>query len=212
VTYLARAENLKLNLRKSKGNATVSRSTNRLRDGIIILAGCCWLGSIAAQLIWHILGIFLEPQSDKEVLSLIPCIAHSIRDRSSDIACYGQATEMLPKFLLFGLLAFWWHPKLLQASRSRGSLSKQKDYYALQLVFLVLRIGGYLFMTRNGIHNYVNSRPIHGFMAMFIAIVSLLCLLHRVSLTSIFQVHSVIPLDSQVPETSCHGRFSTQIG
>jgi hypothetical protein len=172
VTYLARAENLKLNLRKSKRGATMARGTNRLRDAIIIISGFGWLCSIAAQFVWHLFGIILEPQLDSLELGPIQCLAHSIQDWSSDRGCYEKAAQWLPQFLVLGVIAFWWHPKLLEASRTRGSLSKQKDYYALQAVFLVLRIGGYIFITRNGMDDYVTSRPIHGFMAMFIAIVS----------------------------------------
>lgn len=185
MTYIARAENLKLNLDRTRKGQAGDRRPSLLRDSVIASAGFVWITCILIELLWHVSGIFLvnHPAS----LSPFPwCIVDSIRTRSVDLDCYNQTTNLLPTILSFSLLFSWWNPQLWKASRNRGTLSHQKDYYSLQAIFFAIRTAGYWLLTRQSSQSsqstqatqstqpIIPPRAIHGFLTIFIIIVSLL--------------------------------------
>jgi hypothetical protein len=172
MTYLARAENLKLSLQRTRRGEAENLPRNYVLDTALVAGGIVWFGSILAQLMWHILGITLEAQWEQQSATLSQCVVQSIQSWSTDLICYEKATSLLPKALILALLSSWWHRKLHIASRTRGTLAKQKDYYTLQAIFLLVRILGYWFLTRKPTSMAMSSQPLHGFMAVFIAIVS----------------------------------------
>ena len=200
MTYLARAENLRRNLDKNRSGKPDIVERNFALETAIFLGGLAWFASLAAELLWHILGITIEQHSNQLSFSFPTCVVQSIRTWTTNAACFESMTQLVPKILLISTLSSWWHPKLHQASHTKGSLSKQKDYYALQIIFVLVRGVGYWLSTRHATDSPASRQPIHGFMAVFITIVSVRHLLSTQTLT-LPSVHHIFSLHSPIPQT-----------
>lgn len=176
MTYLARAENLKLTLERSRRGRSRKQS-HLIRDLVIRVGGLAWFGTILCQIMWHTLGI-LHQDPSQGIVPYPQCIYKSFQSKVTNLYCLDRTTSLIPTILVIGVLSSWWNPKLLKASRTAGRLLKLRDYYAIQGLFIIARIGGYLMLTKRITRDSPEDhRRIHGFLLVFLTVVSYL--LHR---------------------------------
>jgi hypothetical protein len=170
MTYLARAENLKLNLgRKRNGWAHKSFSTWK-RDLLIIMAGLLWTLSTTSQFLWHTLGANFSFRLLHQY-NLIPvALVDRLNVEAWDMEIYNRAAEYIPIIIGVAVLTSWWNPQLLSASRNTGKLLRMKDYYMIQVIFVAFRLLGYWGVRRASSTLPVPLHAWHGFMAVFIFI------------------------------------------
>jgi hypothetical protein len=170
MTYLARAENLKLNLgRKRNGWAHKSFSTWK-RDLFIILAGFLWIFSTTSQFLWHLLGANLYFRLLHKSNLIPDVLVDYFNIEAWDMHIYTGATAYIPIIIGIAVFSSWWNPQLLNASRNTGKLLRMKDYYMIQLIFFAFRVLGYWGITQSSHALPVPLHAWHGFMAVFILI------------------------------------------
>jgi hypothetical protein len=169
MTYLARTENLKLTLQKTKKGLMPYQEGTGWRDVIIFVGGCAWWVSILGQLVYHLMGLSL--QTEKVEGSSFPvCLIQSAVTRSTEFGCYRSMTSLMPMFLLSGLLSIWWNNKLSKSASGYGRLTNLNDYYFSQLIFLIIRLAAF-WSLRTQRHSAFPER-INGAAIVFIIVVS----------------------------------------
>lgn len=166
MTYLARTENLKLALQKTKKGTSAYNGRTSWKRSLIFLGGCLWWTSVVGQLVWHLLGISLRNETHSYE-GLPACLLDAALSRSSDIRCYRSVTGWVSTFLTCGVLSMWWNNKLSQTASGSGRLMNLNDYYFAQIVFFCVRLVAYLSMQQ--ITAFPPER-IHGAAIVFIIV------------------------------------------
>jgi hypothetical protein len=172
MTYLTRAENLRVTLDKTR-RGLIRRRRRGWRDLAVFLGSLAWFGSILCQFVWHLMGVTLDV-NDAAGTQLPQCLAIFLSKRTSNPACFNAMNDILPWALKFGLLSIWWNNRLLDSVHGAGRLAKLNDYYFLQIVFLGVRFFTYrILRDMDGSDAVIPSEAAHAFMLVFIAIVGL---------------------------------------
>jgi hypothetical protein len=166
MSYLTRAENLRVTLEKTR-RGLVKRRRRGWRDLAIFLGSLAWFGSILCQFAWHLMGVMVQGGDETQ----FPQCLLLLLKGTTNPACIGAVNDILPWAHKAGLLSIWWNNRLLESVHGAGRLAKLNDYYFLQIVFLGVR-----FLTYRIIRNMDESAPseaAHAFILVFIAVVSL---------------------------------------
>jgi hypothetical protein len=171
MTYLTKAENLKVSLDKSR-RAQLRRSTGW--KGMAVFVGMClWHVSVLGQCLWHFMGIMSlrtphRVNEQQVFVSLRECFTQVAILRDVNSSCLDSMTESVPRFLQAGLLSFWWNNRIRDSLRGYGRLSYLNDYYVLQVIFLGIRYAAYWILSKPEEYSLpVPILAVHAFMIIF---------------------------------------------
>lgn len=150
------------------------------------IGSVAWHTSIAGQILWNLGGALTTVEGDEreddglsgDASSFIPtCLARSWSSGRTSFVCSRQLDAMAGLALGLGLLSVWWNPRFQERlDRGSGRLLGLTEYYKLQIIFLVLRVGSYVALTRSPIYDFdaQTMRAMHTFMTIFTLIVCVL--------------------------------------
>jgi hypothetical protein len=178
MTYLTKAENLKVRLDKTRKGDVVRRELG-LKGYIVRLGGIGWYSSILVQIIWHSLGVLSnlpasETPSELQPLSIQSCVRQASRLANIEKGCYDEISCYAFLFPVVGMLSFWWNNRLRESLQGFGRLSHLNDYYLLQAIFLAIRYAAVrLFTHSTRFSPLLPPVPAHTFMIIFSLAVSL---------------------------------------
>jgi len=178
MTYLARTENLKLSLGKTKKGLMPYQNRTSWKDVVVFVGGCAWWTSVVGQLVWHLLG--LSPQIQGAFKSNIPsCLIQSALTRSIDTGCYNAMTGILPMLLLSGVFSIWWNNQLAKSASGFGRLENLNEYWFFQAIFIIIRAGAFWELQQRHHLSTLHSERVHGGAIVFIIVVSTIYFSHR---------------------------------
>lgn len=106
--------------------------------------------------------------------SLSTCLAQSWISGRTTFVCSHQLAAVAGPALGLGFLSIWWNPRFKEKlERGGGRILGLMEYYKIQFIFLVLRFGSYLALTRSPLYDFDTGtrRAIHSFMVIFALIV-----------------------------------------
>ncbi|KAF2663897.1 hypothetical protein BT63DRAFT_430146 [Microthyrium microscopicum] len=172
MTYLARTENLKLSLERTRNGQAMIYGRSNAKDLVILAGALAWWISILGQLIWHGLGIIVDNTIDSR-LSFPSCVASAFVAQQTGMSCYSEMTDVLQYFLLAGLLSIWWNNKISGSATGQGRLTNLNDYYFLQVLFLGARACAFWFLKDPNASTSLPPHAIHGFMIVFTIVCTL---------------------------------------
>lgn len=132
------------------------------RSLVVNVAGLAYFSSLGAQLLWHAMG----SQSVDSPASDFPAACTS---RPVPRKCVETLEKPMKWSLVLGLISLWWNPKWLYKLKDEGRLTGLSAYYRLQLIVLLLRFGGWIWLTEGPSH----MRPmLHSILLIGIALLS----------------------------------------
>jgi hypothetical protein len=177
MTYLTKAENLKVRLDKSRKGDVIRRELG-LKGIFVQLGGIGWYCSILGQMSWHGLGILSELPSPEgnpaqQAISIQSCGRQAARLGNIDKACYEGMSKYAYLFFYAGILSFWWNNRIRESQQGYGRLSHLNDYYLLQIIFFGLRCAAIWLLSQPD--RFVLPLPslaAHAFMIIFSLFVS----------------------------------------
>jgi len=151
---------------------------------LVLMAG--WLGwwsSLTGQAVWNIMGAMVNPdhedglRAEETGATLSTCLQQYTQVRVVTSECASLAAPLAGLALILGVVSIWWNNRLSEKWRLPGCrLVGLKEYYKLQLVVLMARIGAWVFLKDDydaGL-SLPALRAAHLFMLAFIGIVSIL--------------------------------------
>lgn len=152
------------------------------RNAVVMAGSLGWWSSLAGQVVWNILGAMVNPddedglRAEEPGVTLSTCLPQYTEVRLVTSECAALATPIAGLALILGVVSIWWHNRLSDKWRLPGCrLVGLKDYYKLQLVVLMARIGVWVFLKDDYAAelSVPARRAVHFFMLAFIAIVSI---------------------------------------
>lgn len=170
-------------MERSKGGDRSYRRWTWKRLALSI-GSVAWHMSIAGQVLWNLGGALTvkggkrEDGLSSDASSFIPtCFARSWNSGQTTFVCSQAFDTMAGLALGLGLLSIWWNPRFQETlERGRGRILGLTEYYKLQVIFLVLRVGSYVALSRSPIYDFDarTMRAMHSFMIIFTLIVCVL--------------------------------------
>lgn len=149
----------------------------------VVMAGSLgWWSSLAGQAVWNIMGAMVNPDDEdglraEEIEATLPtCLHQYTQVRVMTSECAALAAPIAGLALVLGIISIWWNNRLSEKSRVPGCrMVGLKEYYKLQVVVLMARIGAWMFL-KDGYAAGLSLpalRAAHLFMLAFITIVTI---------------------------------------
>ena len=152
------------------------------RDTLLKAGSLGWWSSLVGQVVWNIMGAMVKPddedglRADETGAGFSTCLQQYTQVGVMTSECTTLAAPIAGLALILGVVSIWWNNRLLEQSRVPGSrMLGLKDYYKLQVVVLMARIGAWICL-RDGSEAGFSSpamKAAHIFMLVFIVIVSI---------------------------------------
>lgn len=179
--YAAKTDHLRRMMERSR------ESSSRVYHGwtwkrvALFIGAVGWYTSIAGQILWN-LGGALTTEGDERGDGLIDdtspsistCLAQSWISGRVTSTCSQQFAALAGPALGLGFLSIWWNPRFKEKlERGSGRILGLTEYYKIQFIFLVLRFGSYLALTRSTVYDFDagTRRAMHSFLIIFALIV-----------------------------------------
>lgn len=112
--------------------------------------------------------------SDDASPSSSTCLSQSWISGRVTFACSQPLAAVAGPALGLGFLSIWWNPRFKEKlERGSGRILGLTEYYKVQFMFLVLRFGSYMALTRTPLYDFDagTRRAMHSFLMMFALIV-----------------------------------------
>ena len=182
--YAAKTDHLRRMMERTREIQEQSGTGSWSWRNVLVMAGSLgWWSSIAGQAIWNIMGAMVKPddfdglRAEETGGTVSTCLRQYTQVREMTSACAALAAPIAGVALVLGVVSIWWNNRLSDRSRIPGCrLIGLKDYYKLQVVVLMARIGAWVSL-KDGYDAGMSLpalRAAHLFMLGFLAIVSLL--------------------------------------
>lgn len=153
------------------------------RDAMVMAGSLGWWTSLAGQAAWNVMGAMVKPdyedglRAEETEATLSICSHQYMQFRVMTSECAALAAPIAGLALVLGVVSIWWNNRLSEKARLPGCrMVGLKDYYKLQVLVLMARIGAWVFL-KDGYAAGLSLpalRAAHLFMLVFIAIVSIL--------------------------------------
>ena len=147
---------------------------------LVTLAGIGWLASLSGQIFWHVHGALedIEPVDglldEAETRSLAACLLQVSTAWLSSRECDKLLHRSIRYAQIFGLLCFWWNPKMQhKLSGKSGRIIGQAEFYLIQAILLTARFLGWKLLTEESAFFFDRQlqRAIHALLLVLIVVV-----------------------------------------
>lgn len=181
--YAAKTDHLRRMMERTREIRDQKSSGSWDWTNIPVMVGwLSWWSSLALQVVWNIIGAMVGTDDEDGLraeatgATLPRCLRQYTQVRVVTSECATLAAPMAGLALSLGIVSIWWNNRLEEKWRRPGCrLVGLKDYYKLQLIVLMVRIGAWVSL-KDGYDTDLSISALkaaHLFMLAFIAIVSL---------------------------------------
>ncbi|KAI9671861.1 MAG: hypothetical protein M1831_003389 [Alyxoria varia] len=199
--YFAKTDHIRRVMEKTKAGALGTGKPKGWlwRSWLFWLAGMAWWASMLLQTTWHALSALSAWQKSEQELktggqvrdpiaghdAILPSIPacmnpQVLHNRQYSQPCAEMASQWVPLALKIAVFTFWWHNRFREKYlRGGGRMLGMRDYYGLQAVVFLFRLGTWTSLAESSTFLYwlqgsQRFLALHLFPACFIPFTALL--------------------------------------